>query len=119
MDGPRTDVPADGPDAGCAVLTIGHSTRPIEVFIELLQAHGVTQLIDVRTVPRSRHNPQFNEEPLQAALAGAHIGYARAPAWAAFAGPRPTRPTPAGATSRSAATPTTCRRRSSTPSSPT
>jgi uncharacterized protein (DUF488 family) len=46
----------------CRVLTVGHSTRPIEAFLELLQSHRVSQLVDVRTVPRSRHNPQFNHE---------------------------------------------------------
>jgi uncharacterized protein (DUF488 family) len=60
------------------VLTVGHSTRPIEPFIALLVAHGVTQLVDVRTVPRSRHNPQFNVETLPDRLAAANIGYAHA-----------------------------------------
>ena len=46
------------------ILTIGHSTHPLETFIQLLQAHGVTLVADVRTVPRSRHNPQFNRETL-------------------------------------------------------
>ena len=57
------------------VLTVGHSTRPLGEFIALLQAHSVAQLIDVRTVPRSRHNPQFNRETLPAALAADGIGY--------------------------------------------
>ncbi|MEO7009100.1 MAG: DUF488 domain-containing protein [Caldimonas sp.] len=61
-----------------AVLTIGHSTRTLEEFIGLLRAHGVTQLIDVRTVPRSRHNPQFNADTLPRDLATAQIGYAHA-----------------------------------------
>ena len=61
------------------MLTIGHSTRPIESFVALLHAHRVTQLIDVRTVPRSRHNPQFNVDTLPTALAAAKIGYAHAP----------------------------------------
>ena len=56
------------------MLTVGHSTRPIEVFIELLAGHGVTQLIDVRTVPRSRHNPQFKENVPPVSLAVANIG---------------------------------------------
>ena len=47
-----------------AILTIGHSTRSIEEFINLLQANGVEQLIDVRSVPRSRRVPQFNREIL-------------------------------------------------------
>ena len=58
------------------VLTVGHSTRPLKEFIELLKAHSVASLIDVRTVPRSRHNPQFNRETLPEALARAGIGYA-------------------------------------------
>lgn len=61
------------------VLTIGHSTRTIEEFIGLLQAHGATSLVDVRTVPRSRHNPQFNRETLPDALRAANIGYVHMP----------------------------------------
>jgi uncharacterized protein (DUF488 family) len=57
------------------VLTIGHSTRTIESFIELLQGHGVQRLVDVRTIPRSRHNPQFNSESLASALPAAGISY--------------------------------------------
>ncbi len=48
--------------------TIGHSTRPIDEFISLLNAHGIRQLIDVRTIPRSRHNPQFNTDTLPKSL---------------------------------------------------
>jgi uncharacterized protein (DUF488 family) len=73
----------------CTVLTVGHSTRPIETFIELLQGHGVTQLIDVRTVPRSRHNPQFGQDALRASLEGAGIGYAHAPGLGGFRRPAP------------------------------
>lgn len=57
------------------VFTIGHSTRSLAEFVSLLRAHAVTQLIDVRTVPRSRHNPQFNRDTLPDALASAGIGY--------------------------------------------
>ena len=46
------------------ILTIGHSTRSMKDFLNLLQAHGVKRLVDVRTVPRSRHNPQFNQDAL-------------------------------------------------------
>jgi len=56
-------------------LTIGHSTRTIEEFVHLLQAHAVTRIVDVRTVPRSRHNPQFNRDTLPASLESAGIGY--------------------------------------------
>ena len=57
------------------VFTIGHSTRPIEQFTELLKAHGVKRVIDVRTIPRSRHNPQFNRESLAESLRDSGIGY--------------------------------------------
>ena len=55
--------------------TIGHSTRSVETFIEMLEAHGVTRLVDVRTIPRSRHNPQFNRDSLAETLLQAGIGY--------------------------------------------
>lgn len=71
-------------DAGCEVLTVGHSTRPINEFVAMLAAHRVTQLVDVRTVPRSRHNPQFNGDALAASLAAANIGYAHAPGLGGF-----------------------------------
>jgi uncharacterized protein (DUF488 family) len=62
------------------VLTIGHSTRSIEEFVRLLQAHGVECVVDVRTIPRSRHNPQFNADALPASLSSAGIGYEHASA---------------------------------------
>jgi uncharacterized protein (DUF488 family) len=71
----------------CKVLTIGHSTRPIDEFVKLLAAHSVTQLVDVRTVPGSRHNPQFNADSLPASLGSAGIGYVHAPGLGGF---RPT-----------------------------
>jgi uncharacterized protein (DUF488 family) len=58
------------------IYTIGHSTRPSGEFVALLEAHRVRTLVDVRTIPRSRHNPQFNGETLAATLASAGIGYA-------------------------------------------
>ena len=57
------------------VYTVGHSTRPIEAFIALVAAHGVDCVADVRTVPRSRHNPQFAADALAGALAAAAIEY--------------------------------------------
>ena len=62
-------------DSELVVLTVGHSTRPLADFIALLTSHSVARLIDVRTVPRSRHNPQFDRETLPAALAVNRIGY--------------------------------------------
>jgi hypothetical protein len=61
--------------APLTVMTIGHSTRTIEEFIQLLQAHGVKCVVDVRTVPRSWHTPQFNRDTLPASLKAVHIDY--------------------------------------------
>jgi hypothetical protein len=67
-----------GPGGGGArpILTIGHSTHPIEQFVELLRQHGVEHLVDIRTIPRSRHNPQFNSEALAKAVRREGIDYA-------------------------------------------
>jgi uncharacterized protein (DUF488 family) len=62
------------------IHTVGHSTRPQSEFIALLAAHGVRRLGDVRTMPRSRHNPQFNSDALAAALGEAGIEYVHLPA---------------------------------------
>jgi len=61
------------------VLTVGHSTRTSEDFIRLLQVHGVTRVVDVRAIPRSRHNPQFDQELLSRSLKEAGIGYTHMP----------------------------------------
>ncbi len=55
--------------------TIGHSTHPLDEFVELLRAAGVALVVDVRTVPRSRTNPQFNRDTLPERLAQLGIGY--------------------------------------------
>lgn len=57
------------------VRTIGHSTRTADELIQILQAHGIKRLIDVRTVTKSRHNPQYNREALESKLREAGIGY--------------------------------------------
>jgi uncharacterized protein (DUF488 family) len=57
------------------VYTIGHSNRPIDEFLDLLREHGIQRVLDIRTVPRSRHNPQFGQDQLPASLAAAGIGY--------------------------------------------
>jgi uncharacterized protein (DUF488 family) len=71
-----------------AIFTIGHSTHPIEEFVRLLQAHSVEQLIDIRTVPRSRTNPQFNRDTLPNSLKAAGIGYLHMPALGGLRHPR-------------------------------
>ncbi len=55
--------------------TVGHSTRPLEEFLELLQAHGIRTLADVRIIPYSRHNPQFHTATLAQALQATDIQY--------------------------------------------
>src|ERR1700676_585806 len=58
-----------------AVLPIGHSNTTWKDFLELLRAHHVKRVIDVRSIPRSRHNPQFNRVTLSKKLRAARIGY--------------------------------------------
>jgi len=70
------------------VLTIGHSTRSVEELLRLLNAHGVKRLVDVRTVPRSRHNPQFNKDLLPRALKPAGIAYTHMPGLGGLRHPR-------------------------------
>jgi uncharacterized protein (DUF488 family) len=57
------------------IFTVGHSTRSLDDLVEILRAHGVERLVDVRTIPRSRHNPQFNRETLSKALHNRHLSY--------------------------------------------
>ena len=61
------------------VLTIGHSTRTLEEFVQLLETYHITLLMDVRSVPRSRHNPQFNKETLPDTLKHHNIRYIHMP----------------------------------------
>ncbi len=60
-------------------MTVGHSTRSIDEFIGLLRAHAVSRVVDVRTIPRSRHNPQFNRGALSDSLQAAGLGYVHLP----------------------------------------
>jgi uncharacterized protein (DUF488 family) len=71
------------------IFTIGHSTRPIESFIRLLDAHGVERLVDVRKIPRSAHNPQFGRDQLSPALRRAGIHYRHMPGLGGLRRPRP------------------------------
>ena len=61
------------------VFTVGHSTRTIEEFVHLLKAHAIQHVIDVRSIPRSRHNPQFGQDQLPAALHRFGIDYSHLP----------------------------------------
>jgi uncharacterized protein (DUF488 family) len=68
-----------GAEPSLTILTIGHSTRTLAEFIGLLQAHRATCVADVRTVPRSWHNPQFNKTTLPRALKKAGLDYVHMP----------------------------------------
>jgi len=78
----------DSGEIGRVVATIGHSTRTLETFIHLLQIYGVKQVVDVRTVPRSRHNPQFNRETLPDHLKTAGMEYVHMPGVGGLRHPR-------------------------------
>ena len=56
-------------------FTIGHSTRPLSEFVDLLESQQIRLVVDVRTIPRSRANPQYNGDVLAEALAPRHVGY--------------------------------------------
>jgi uncharacterized protein (DUF488 family) len=71
------------------IFTVGHSTRPIADFIGLLTPHGVERLVDVRTIPKSRFNPQFGRDQLAASLQAAGIHYTHLPGLGGLRRPRP------------------------------
>jgi uncharacterized protein (DUF488 family) len=82
------DGNARGKAMNLSIFTIGHSTRPIDEFLEMLQAHGIRQLVDVRTIPRSAHNPQFNREDLARALHSRQLHYRHVPGLGGLRHPR-------------------------------
>jgi uncharacterized protein (DUF488 family) len=71
------------------IYTIGHSTRTIDELVALLRAHGVEQVIDIRTVPRSRRHPHFWRESLEQSLPAAGIAYRHEPGLGGLRKPRP------------------------------
>lgn len=77
------------------VFTIGHSTRSIESLVEMLIRSKVEMLVDIRTIPRSRTNPQFNREVVPATLKKAGIGYRHEAALGGRRGRSHTHPGPA------------------------
>jgi uncharacterized protein (DUF488 family) len=70
------------------ILTIGHSVHPIETFLEMLKAHKVAQLADVRTIPKSRRHPHFSSEALARELAQHGIAYRHIPGLGGLRHPR-------------------------------
>ena len=65
--------------AALVIFTVGHSTRSFDAFLHLLRAHGVQRVVDVRKLPGSRHNPQYDRERLSPALRRARIHYRHFP----------------------------------------
>lgn len=78
--------------AGLRVWTVGHSTRPIEDFLDVLASFGITTLADIRTVRRSRRNPQFGADALSPALTAAGIDDAPIPELGGLRRARPDSP---------------------------
>jgi uncharacterized protein (DUF488 family) len=70
------------------LFTIGHSTRTLDEFIELLKAYSIALLVDVRTVPRSRYNPQFNKETMPGSLKPIGVRYIHMPEIGGFRRPK-------------------------------
>jgi uncharacterized protein (DUF488 family) len=62
------------------IFSIGHSTRPIDQFIDLLRGHGIRTLVDIRSIPRSRRNPQYEQVALREAVESAGLSYTHLPA---------------------------------------
>jgi uncharacterized protein (DUF488 family) len=70
------------------IFTIGHSTRSLDDFLALLRAHGVVQLADIRTVPKSRRHPHFARDALERSLPAAGVAYRHFPALGGLRRPR-------------------------------
>lgn len=84
-----TEPSATPAGAATTIYTIGHSTHTAEAFLALLQAHGIRQLADIRTIPKSRRHPQFGGEALDAFLHRAGILYRHFPELGGLRRPRP------------------------------
>ena len=94
-----------------AIFTVGHSDVSVETFVALLRAYEIERLADIRTDPRSRHNPQFNADSLASALAANQIDYAMLPALGGSATRGRIHRTPAGVAKAFAASGALHRRR--------
>jgi uncharacterized protein (DUF488 family) len=76
-------------DAAPVILTIGHSTRPIEEFLDLLEHHQCRAVVDIRSLPRSRRYPHFDQSTLRTSLAERGIGYRHCPSLGGLRRPLP------------------------------
>lgn len=79
VDQRPTEDKSKGSSRCVTLWTVGHSTRSVNDFIALLQPHGIRHLVDVRTIPRSHHNPQFNQDQLPLSLENAGMQYVHMP----------------------------------------
>ncbi len=86
------DTPGCPPALPAGIWTVGHSDRPLGKFVHLLQKHGVTLVVDVRKMPRSRHNPHFNGDTLSQALREAGMDYVDMPGLGGLRRRRPDSP---------------------------
>lgn len=76
-------------DEQLVIFTIGHSTRPLNEFVQLLKAYKVKVLVDIRRIPRSKHNPQFDQETFREKLNEAGFQYIHMPGLGGFRKPKP------------------------------
>lgn len=74
--------------SGIRIDTVGHSTRSLDELVELLRTFGVSTVVDIRTVPRSRHNPQFGQDALRSALRVRGLRYVHVPELGGLRRPR-------------------------------
>jgi uncharacterized protein (DUF488 family) len=74
------------------LYTVGHSNRTLEFLVTLLQGYEIARLVDIRTIPKSRHNPQFNKEVLSSMLKPVEIAYTHMPELGGLRRPRPDSP---------------------------
>ena len=104
-------LPCSRESTELVIFTIGHSTHPIDRFIEMPEASKVERLVDIRTIPRSRHNPQFEGEALSRSLWERQIDYVYLPQLGGLRRTSEARPIWGwgGATPHFEATPTTCK----------
>ena len=79
---------------GARIYTVGHSTRTLDEFVALLRAFDISVLADIRTIPRSRHNPQFNGDTLRSALRSRRLRYVHLPELGGLRRPRKDSPNP-------------------------
>lgn len=93
------------------IFTLGHSTLPIAALLALLQTYGIERLVDIRTIPRSRHNPQFNDTAMAGSLKSRHLQYVHLRALGGLRRPRKDSPNTGGETEVFGALPIICRPR--------